>query len=51
MTKTIIISAGLLLASCGHMPKTDIKSTENDQYSIASPTAPEFEMVMDRNAN
>ena len=37
MKKTFMIISSLFLMSCGHMATTDVKSTENDQYSSLTP--------------
>lgn len=39
MTKTLIVLSTLFLVGCGHMPSTEVKSTENDQYSLVAPTS------------
>ena len=41
MTKYVVSVAAFLLVGCGHMPTTDVESTESDQYSLATPVAPE----------
>ena len=38
MAKTFIILSTLFLVGCGHMPSTQVESTENDQYSHMTPT-------------
>lgn len=39
MAKTLIILSTLFLVACGHMPSTKVESTENDQYSLVTPTS------------
>ncbi len=39
MEKIFIILSTLFLVGCGHMPSTEVESTENDQYSHKEPTS------------